>query len=95
MRPIFNEKIDKKWNLWVHEQYTDVLFTENWSNVAATVHVPYMNNSRKWGENAWKKKRKKKKEKENAAAATQEMRTQTHTKTDAFIWKEILQPNKF
>ena len=27
MGPIFNEKIDKKWNLWVHEQYTDALFT--------------------------------------------------------------------
>ena len=26
--PIFNEKIDKKWNLWVREQCTDALFTE-------------------------------------------------------------------
>ena len=65
--------------MWVRKQYTYILFTENWSNVAATVHVPYMNSCRKWGENAWKKKRKKKKEKENAAAETQEMRTQTHT----------------
>ena len=83
MGPIFNEKIDKKWNLWVHEQYIRVLFTENWSNVAATVHVPYMNSSRKWEENAWKKKKeKKKKEKKkekNAATETQETRTQTHT----------------
>ena len=23
MRPIFNEKIIKKWNLWVREQYTE------------------------------------------------------------------------
>ena len=53
--PIFNEKIDKKWNLWVHKQCTNV-FTEKWSKVAATVHVPYMNSSRLWGENAWKKK---------------------------------------
>ena len=36
--PIFNEKIDKKWNLWVREQCTDALFTQNWSKVAATVH---------------------------------------------------------
>ena len=78
MGPIFNEKIDKKWNLWVREQYIRVLFAENWSNVAATVHVSYMNSSRKWGENAWKKKKKKKK-KENAATETQETRTQTHT----------------
>ena len=63
MGPIFNEKIDKKWNLWVRKQCTDALFTENWSKVAATVYVPYMNSSRKWGENAWKKKRKKKKRK--------------------------------
>ena len=27
MRPIFNEKVDKKWNLWVHEQCTSTLFT--------------------------------------------------------------------
>ena len=45
--PIFNEKIDKKWNLWVSEQCTDTLFTENWSKVAAIVHLPYMNSSRK------------------------------------------------
>ena len=44
--PIFNEKIDKKWNLWVSEQCTDTLFTENWSKVAAIVHLPYMNSSR-------------------------------------------------
>ena len=67
--PIFNENIDKKWNLWVREQCTDVLFTENWSKVAATVYVPYMNNSREWGENAWKKKKKKKRRNWNAANA--------------------------
>ena len=46
--------------MWVREQYTDVLFTENWSNVAATVHVPYMNSSRKWEKTREKKKKKKK-----------------------------------
>ena len=25
--PIFNEKIDKKWNLWIYEQYIYALFT--------------------------------------------------------------------
>ena len=58
--PIFNEKIDKKWNLWVRKQCTDALFTENWSKVAATVHVTYMNSSCLWGENAWKKRKRKK-----------------------------------
>ena len=46
--------------MWVREQYTDVLFTENWSNVAATVHVPYMNSSHKWEKMREKKKKKKK-----------------------------------
>ena len=27
MRPIFNKKVDKKWSLWVHKQYTSALFT--------------------------------------------------------------------
>ena len=29
---IFNEKVAEKCNLWVHEQYTKVLFTENLVN---------------------------------------------------------------
>ena len=60
VRPIFNEKFDKKWNLWVHEQCTDALFTEDRSKVAATVHVPYMNSAACWGK-AWKKKKKHRK----------------------------------
>ena len=52
MGPIFNEKFDKKLNLWVRKQCTDALFTEDWSKIAVTVHVPYMNSNRLWGENA-------------------------------------------
>ena len=59
MRPIFNEKIDKKWNLWVREQCTDALFTEDQSKVAAIVHVPYMNNTACWGGKGVKKKKKR------------------------------------
>ena len=29
MGPIFNEKVAEKWNLWIHEQYTNALFTED------------------------------------------------------------------
>ena len=54
--PIFNEKIDKKWNLWVHEQYTDALFTKDGSKVVATVHIPYMNSTACWGKGVEKKK---------------------------------------
>ena len=32
MWPIFNEKVTEKCNLWVHEQYTEVLFTEDLVN---------------------------------------------------------------
>ena len=39
MRPIFNEKVTEKWNLWVHEQYTDALFTAEKSTFAVTVHA--------------------------------------------------------
>ena len=35
--PIFNEKVTEKWNLWVHEQYTDALFTVEKSTFAVTV----------------------------------------------------------
>ena len=49
--------------MWVRKQYTYILFTENWSNVAATVHVPYMNSSRKWEKTREKKKKKKEKKK--------------------------------
>ena len=27
VRPIFNEKVTKMYNLWVHKQYTNALFT--------------------------------------------------------------------
>ena len=67
--PIFNEKIDKKWNLWVHKQCTDTLFTEDWSKVVATVHVPYINSTACWGKSVKKKKKKKKRK-------TQKLKTQ-------------------
>ena len=37
MGPIFNEKVAEKWNLWVHEQYTDALFTAEKSTFTVTV----------------------------------------------------------
>ena len=57
VRLIFNEKVAKNWNLWVHEQCTDALFTVKKSTFAATVQ---------WTiaallQNAWKQKKNKKK----------------------------------
>ena len=37
VRPIFNEKVAEKWNLWVHEQYTDALSTAEKSTFTVTV----------------------------------------------------------
>ena len=48
LRPIFNEKFNKKWNLWVRKQCTDALFTKDGSKVAITVYVPYMNSAACW-----------------------------------------------
>ena len=61
--PIFNEKIDKKWNLWVREQCINVLFMEDRSKVAATVHVPYINSTTCWEKGVKKKKEKRKTQK--------------------------------
>ena len=46
VRPIFNEKIDKKWNLWVHEQYTNVLFTRKSQHLRLLFMQQYMNSNR-------------------------------------------------
>ena len=63
MGPIFNEKFDKKLNLWVRKQCTDALFTEDRSKVAVTVHIPYMNSTACRGKHVKKKKKKKKRRK--------------------------------
>ena len=76
--PIFNEKINKKWNLWVREQCTDALFMEDRSKVAATVHVPYMNSTTCWGKRREKKKKKKGK---TQKLKTQQTRIQTVPKS--------------
>ena len=46
MGPIFNEKIAEKWNLWIHEQYTNALFTAEKSTFAVTVNEQYINSNR-------------------------------------------------
>ena len=53
--------------MWVIEQCTDALFTEDQSKVAATVHVQCMNSSRLWWKTRAKKKKEGKTQKHNAA----------------------------
>ena len=69
--PIFNEKFDKKLNLWVHKQYTYALFTEDRSKVTATVHIPYINSTACWGKGVKKKKKKKRKRRKLKTQQTQ------------------------
>ena len=86
VRPIFNEKIDKKWNLWVRKQCTDALFTEDWSKVVATVHVQYMNSSRLLGKGLAKKKKKENVGNLNAAKRNVDSNWALERKRDFFFF---------
>ena len=55
MEPIFNEKIVKKWYLWVREQYIQYM------NTLFTVEKSTLNSSRKPPETHAKKEKKKQK----------------------------------
>ena len=57
---IFNEKIDKKWNLWVHKQCTNALFT------GKSQHLRLLFMHFAWTVTAFLQKRVKKKKKKNA-----------------------------
>ena len=60
--PIFNEKIDKKWNLWVHEQYTNALFTGKSQHLRLLFMHCSLNNSRIPPKTREKKKKKERNE---------------------------------
>ena len=57
---IFNEKIDKKWNLWVHEQCTDALFTGKSQHLRLLFMHCSLNSSRIPPKMREKKKKKRK-----------------------------------
>ena len=60
VRPIFNEKIDKKWNLWVRELYTDALFTGKSQHLRLLFMHCSLNSSRTPLKTRENKKKKKK-----------------------------------
>ena len=68
MGPIFNEKVDKKWNLWVREQCTDALFTEKSQHLRLLFMHCSLNSSRIPPKTREKKKKKKNEKNENAAS---------------------------
>ena len=68
--PIFNEKIDKKWNLWVHEQCTNALFTGKSQQLWLLFMQQCINSNRIPSKTREKKKKKKKKAKRRCAIQT-------------------------
>ena len=86
MGPIFNEKVAKKWNLWVREQYTMCC---DWSKKFWKVKIcGYCSLNSAWTvaatlktlKNAWKKKKTKKKTK----TKTKRKRRSFHPNPNAF-----------
>ena len=66
VRPIFNEKVAEKWNLWLHEQCTDALFTEKSQHLRLLFMHCLLNSNRippKTRENNNNNNKKKKKKK--------------------------------
>ena len=61
--PIFNEKIDKKWNLWVHEQCINALFIEKSQHLRLLVMHCSLNSSAFLQKRVKKKKKRKKERK--------------------------------
>ena len=90
--PIFNEKFDKKLNLWVREQCTDALFTEDQSKVAATVHLSYINSAACWGK-GMKKKKKRKRRKLKTQQTQRGSKLSLNLKSLEAIWYHNLNNN--
>ena len=61
--PIFNEKVVKKWNLWVHKQYTMHCLRQKSQPLLLLFIEQYRNSNRVLPKRMKKKKKKKKKEK--------------------------------
>ena len=59
--PIFNEKVAKKWNLWVHKQYTMHCLQQKSQHLRLLFIKQYMNSNRVWPKRVKKKKKKKRK----------------------------------
>ena len=56
--PIFNEKVVKKWNLWVHEQYIMHCLRQKSQHLRLLFIEQYMNSNRVLPKRVEKKKRK-------------------------------------
>ena len=61
MGPIFNEKVAKKWNLWVYEQYIMHCLRQKSQHLRLLFIEQYMNSNHNLAKTREKKKRKEKK----------------------------------
>ena len=62
MGPIFNEKVAKKWNLWVHEQYIMHCLRQKSQHLKLLFIEQCMNSNRVLPKRVEKKKKNKKKQ---------------------------------
>ena len=56
MGPIFNEKVAKKWNLWIHKQYTMHCLRQKSQHLRLLFIEQYMNSNRVLPKRVKKKK---------------------------------------
>ena len=77
VRPIFNEKVAKKWNLWVYKQYIMHCFRQKSQHLRLLFIKQYMNSNRVLP----KRVKKKKKNKNKNAKRRRSKRGSKHTLT--------------
>ena len=83
MGPIFNEKVVKKWNLWVHEQYMMHCLLQKSQHLRLLFIEQYMNSNRVLPKRVKKKKKKKE----------QKRKTQTGSKRRRVSKLALIQSN--
>ena len=74
MGPIFNEKVAKKWNLWIHEQYMMHCLLQKSQHLRLLFIEQYMNSNRVLPKRVKKKKNAKRR------------RVKRNIQTNAFHW---------
>ena len=87
MGPIFNEKVAKKWNLWVHEQYMMHCLLQKSQHLRLLFIEQYMNSNRFLPKRVKKKKKKKKPKTQNADVGAK--RGSKHTRSVVNLYHGI------
>ena len=76
--PIFNEKVAKKWNLWVHKQYMMHCLLQKSQHLRLLFIEQYMNSNHVLPKRVKKKKKKNKKQKRNTQTWVQNVDPNIH-----------------